>query len=107
MPGFVSFMHRVSGAVLFLARPLMLWWWQQSLMSFDSFTTLKAAFSHWLVKVVLIGLLWSYLHHLCTGIRHLALDMHLGTELAAARTSSWLVLAVSIPLTVVAGALLW
>lgn len=107
LPGVISIMHRVSGAALFLALPLLLWWLQQSLLSFNTFTAFKAMFSQWFVKLVMIGLLWGYLHHLCAGIRHLAMDMHYGTELAAARLSSWLVLGVSLTLTVVAGALLW
>ena len=107
LPGVVSIMHRISGAVLFLALPLLLWWLQQSLMSFNTFTALKAAFSHWFIKLLIIGLLWGYLHHLCAGIRHLVLDLDVGTELSAARMSSKLVLGVSITLTIVIGVLLW
>jgi len=59
------------------------------------------------VKLVLIGLLWGYFHHLLAGIRHLLLDLDLGTDLAPARMSSALVLGVSIALTVLAGAMLW
>ncbi len=56
---------------------------------------------------MVIGSLWAYLHHFCAGIRHLALDLHYGTTLAAARATSWVVLGVSIVLTLVVGALLW
>ena len=107
LPAVVSIMHRVSGAVLFLALPLLLWWLQLSLTSGDTFYALKAMFSHWLVKLVAIGLAWGYLHHLCAGIRHLGLDLDVGTELASARVISKLVLGVSLALTVVAAALLW
>lgn len=100
-------MHRISGAVLFLALPLVLWWLQQSLLSFNTFTAIKATFSNGFIKLVMSGLLWGYLHHLCAGIRHLVLDLDVGTELAIARLSSWLVLGVSLTLTVVAGWLLW
>jgi succinate dehydrogenase / fumarate reductase cytochrome b subunit len=107
LPGVVSIMHRISGAVLFLALPLLLWWLQQSLTSFDAFTALQTMFSHGFVKLVVIGLLWGYLHHLCAGIRHLMLDMDYGAELETARLTSMLVFGVSITLTVVAAALLW
>ncbi len=107
LPGVMSIMHRASGAVLFLALPVLLWWLQQSLSSPDTFTTLQASFSHGLTKLVLIGLLWGYLHHLCAGIRHLMLDLDYGTGLETARLTSMLVFAVSIALTIVAGALLW
>jgi len=107
LPGLISIMHRVSGALLFLALPLLLYGLQQSLTSAESFTTLQTAFSHWGVKLVAIALVWGYLHHLCAGLRHLALDLDIGTELAAARTSSVFVLGISIVLTVVVAALLW
>jgi succinate dehydrogenase / fumarate reductase cytochrome b subunit len=107
LPGLISIMHRVSGAGLFLALPLLLWWLQQSLTSADSFTALEAVFSHWFAKLVVIALVWGYLHHLCAGLRHLALDLDIGTGLGAARLSSMLVLGISMTLTVVVAALLW
>lgn len=107
LPGFVSILHRVSGALLFLALPLLLCGLQQSLTSADSFSTMQSAFSHWAVKLVALGLAWGYLHHLCAGLRHLALDLDIGTELAAARLSSMVVLGVSLVSTAVVAALLW
>jgi len=104
---FVSGMHRISGAVLFLFLPLFLWLLQASLESQESYEAFRAVAANPLMKLVLLGLLWGYLHHLCAGIRHLALDLDLGTELASARTSSVAVLAVSIGLTVAAGVALW
>ena len=107
LPALVSILHRISGAVLFLFIPFLLWLFQLSLESPQSFAQFKAVLSLWAVKLVLIGLMWGYLHHLCAGIRHLALDLHYGTELAAARATSKAVLAASIGLTVVAAAMLW
>src|SRR3990172_12767867 len=103
----VSGMHRISGAVLFLFLPLFLWLWQETLGSRESFETFRSVVSNPLMKIILLGLLWGYLHHLCAGIRHLALDLHLGIELAAARASSVAVLVASIGLTVIAGVALW
>ena len=103
----VSGMHRISGAVLFLFIPLLLWLWQESLASPQSFAAFTAVVAQPLMKIVLFGLLWGYLHHLCAGIRHLALDLDFGTELAAARASSKAVLAVSIGLTLAAAVALW
>ena len=107
VPGLVSILHRVSGAALFLFMPLLLWLWQESVASQQRFDQFKAMASHWAVKLVLIGLAWAYLHHLCAGLRHLALDLHIGAELPAARASSWAVLAVSAGLTAVVGVILW
>jgi succinate dehydrogenase / fumarate reductase, cytochrome b subunit len=107
LPGIISIMHRMSGAVLFFALPLLLYWFQQSLTSAATFGAFKAAFSHRLVKIIVLGLLWGFFHHLCAGLRHLALDMHLGTGLTVARRSSAIVLVAGVLLTLIVAALLW
>ena len=107
VPAFVSIVHRITGAGIFLLIPLLLYLLQLSLESQETFAAFKITFSPWFMKLVLIGLEWAYLHHFCAGIRHLALDLHYGTELATARATSWAVLAISIALTLVFGALIW
>ena len=107
VPGLVSILHRVSGFGLFLLLPLLLWLLQSSLASPESYARYRAAIDHPLLKLVLVGLIWAFLHHLLAGLRFLLLDVHVGTELATARNSSRAVLAVSIPLTLVLGVLLW
>ncbi len=107
LPAVVSIMHRVSGAALFLILPLLLAWWQCSLTSADNFAASQAFVARPLVKIGILLLGWGYLHHLCAGVRHLASDIDLGTELKSARFASWLVLAVSIGLTIVIGACIW
>jgi len=107
VPGIISIMHRISGAVLFLLIPLLLWLFQTSLESAASFAEFRSVVAHPLMKLVLIGLLWGYLHHLLAGLRHLFLDLNLGTELATARLTSMIVLAAGIVLTLVVGVALW
>jgi succinate dehydrogenase / fumarate reductase cytochrome b subunit len=99
-PGMVSILHRVSGALLFFALPLILWLFDLSLMSELSFARLAEVGSHWFVKLVLLVLIWAFLHHLIAGIRYLLLDLHLGVEKSAARTSALAVFWISLPLTV-------
>jgi succinate dehydrogenase / fumarate reductase cytochrome b subunit len=100
-------MHRVSGAALFLFIPLLLALFELSLESPQTFLRFKEVFSHWAFKLLLIGLIWAYLHHLFAGIRHLALDLHYGAELPAARATSWVVLAGAIVLTAVIAVKIW
>lgn len=107
VPGLVSILHRISGAALFLFIPFLLVLFELSLESPESFLRFKTVFSHWAVKLVLIGLIWAYLHHLFAGIRHLALDLHYGTELADARKVSWAVLAAAIVLTAIIAVKIW
>jgi succinate dehydrogenase / fumarate reductase cytochrome b subunit len=107
VPGLISIMHRVSGAALFLFIPLLLALFELSLESPQTFLRFKEVFSHWAFKLLLIGLIWAYLHHLFAGIRHLALDLHYGAELPAARATSWVVLAGAIVLTAVIAVKIW
>jgi len=108
LPGFVSILHRLSGAALFLALPFLLYLFAGSVGSPETFDSIKEVTAHPLVKLILLGLLWSYLHHFCAGIRYLFLDLDKGVDLPAARASAWTVLAVSLPLTLVLGViLLW
>jgi len=97
--GIVSILHRVSGLLMFLLLPLLLWLFDLSLSSertFDRFVQLSQG---WVIRIVLLGLGWALLHHLCAGVRFLLLDLHLGIERVAAARSSLAVLAVSVPLT--------
>jgi succinate dehydrogenase / fumarate reductase cytochrome b subunit len=102
VPALVSIMHRVSGALLFLALPLLLWMFDLSLISEGTFARLGELGSGVLVKLVLLVLIWSFLHHLVAGIRYLVLDLHVGLELQQARRNAVAVYLVSLPLTLVA-----
>jgi succinate dehydrogenase / fumarate reductase cytochrome b subunit len=108
LPGIVSILHRVSGAVLFLVGiPLGLAAIAASLASPEAFAALEAAWAHPFAKLVLIGFIWAYLHHFCAGIRYLLLDLHKGIDLEPARRSSAVVVVVSVALTLIAGIRLW
>jgi succinate dehydrogenase cytochrome b subunit len=98
-PGMVSIMHRISGAALFLALPLLLWLFELSLMSELSFAKLRGVASHWAMKLLLLALAWALLHHLIAGIRYLVLDLHVGLDRPAARQSALAVYWISLPLT--------
>lgn len=106
-PAIVSILHRISGALLFLFLWLFLAGLQQSLASPEAFDRLRALFDHALVKLLLLGLLWAYLHHGFAGIRHLGLDLQLGIRLPGARVSAYVVLALSFGLTAILGVVLW
>lgn len=107
LPGIVSILHRISGAGLFLFLPFLLFLFDRSVSSPESFAAYKSIVGNPLIKLILFGLLWAYLHHFCAGIRFLLLDLHKGLELEAARKSSRIVLVVSIVLTVLIGVKLW
>ncbi|HUW35772.1 MAG TPA: succinate dehydrogenase, cytochrome b556 subunit [Rhodocyclaceae bacterium] len=107
LAGFVSILHRVSGAGLFLMLPLLIYLLQLSLGTPQDLATLATVLHQPLLKLVLLGLLWAFLHHFCMGIRIVLLDLHVGVDLAAARTSALLVQVVSLLATVILGVKLW
>ena len=107
IPAIASILHRVSGAGLFLMLPFLIYLLQLSLESPQSFETFKAVAGHPLAKLVLLGLLWAFLHHFCMGIRILLLDLNMGTDLKPARASAKAVLVISLALTLILGVKLW
>ncbi|GGX82151.1 MULTISPECIES: succinate dehydrogenase, cytochrome b556 subunit [Vogesella] len=107
VPGIVSILHRISGVALFFSLPLLIYLLSGSLSSADAFDSYRAVVAHPLVKLILIGLLWGFLHHAAAGIRFLLLDIHKGLELQTARATAKMVLAVSLSLTAIIGGILW
>lgn len=85
LPGWVSILHRVSGALLFAALPLGVWALSVSLADEAGFQRLVGWLAHPLGRVLLLGLIWAFTHHLLAGLRHLALDVHWGVDLRHAR----------------------
>jgi len=107
LPGFVSILHRVSGAMLFLALPILLWMLQYSLRSIETYTALTDVLAHPLSKILILGLSWAFTHHFCAGLRYLAIDLHWVRDLQSARNSSWAVIGVSLVMTLLIGIQLW
>jgi succinate dehydrogenase / fumarate reductase cytochrome b subunit len=105
--GKVSILHLISGAALFLLLPFMLYLFDQSLASELSFMQFQSFTDHFLVKLICLGLIWSFLHHFCAGIRYLLLDLEIGVEKIPAQKSAILVLVVSLALTALVGAKLF
>ncbi|WP_397474851.1 succinate dehydrogenase, cytochrome b556 subunit [Pusillimonas sp.] len=104
LAGKSSIMHRVSGALLFLALPLIIVpLFAASITSPETFAAMREWVSHPLCKLVLLVLIWGYLHHFCAGIRYLLFDVHIGTEKASMQKSAGLVFGVSLALTLVFG----
>ena len=108
LPGWISILHRISGALLFaVGIPVLLWAVQRSLASPETFARWQATMAHPLAKLVVLGLAWAYLHHLLAGLRHLMLDLHVGVDLPSARRSAAVVFVLSLLLTLIVAVRLW
>ncbi len=113
--GIVSILHRVSGAIMFLLMPFILWMFDASISSEISFAKFKAAFNIGMLglpgilwKLVALALIWAYLHHFIAGLRHLWMDTHhAAVSKEFGKTSALVTLVLSVALTLVLGAKLF
>ena len=107
--GWVSILHRISGALMFLLLPFIVWMFDASVTSQTSYDRFTAAFAAGigivpggLLKLVVLGLIWAYLHHFIAGLRHVWMDVsHHAVELQPGRRSALFTLAASLLLTLV------
>jgi succinate dehydrogenase / fumarate reductase, cytochrome b subunit len=112
--GIVSILHRISGFILFLLMPFVIWLFDTSVTSEVSYDTFRSAFlagigfvPAWFVKLVVLGLIWSYLHHFVAGVRHLWMDMTHSVSKEQGKSSAVATLVISLVLTVLLGAKLF
>ena len=107
LTGIVSILHRVTVVALFIMLPILLALLNGSLSSGESFERYKMWVDNFLFKLMLLGVLWAFLHHLLAGIRFLLLDAHIGVDLLTARKTARIVLIAEAVATVILGVALW
>lgn len=112
--GIVSILHRISGLLLFLLLPFIIWMFDNSVSTEISFDTFINAFvagigwlPGWFIKLVALGLIWGYLHHFIAGVRHLWMDATHSVSLEQGHNSALVTLVSSIGLTLLLGAKLF
>ncbi|MBL0719603.1 succinate dehydrogenase, cytochrome b556 subunit [Piscinibacter sp. Jin2] len=112
--GIVSILHRISGALMFLLLPFILWMFDKSLSSEVSYEQFTSAFAHgvglypgWFLKLVALALIWAYLHHFVAGVRHLWMDATHSVSKQQSHGSALATLAIGSLLTVALGAKLF
>ncbi|MBS0444063.1 MAG: succinate dehydrogenase, cytochrome b556 subunit [Proteobacteria bacterium] len=110
LAGMVSILHRVSGVLLFLLMPFIIWMFDASVTSEISFDVFRSAFAAgvgfipgWFLKLVALGLIWAYLHHLIAGVRHLWMDATHAVTKEFGQSSAIVTLALSVLLTLALG----
>ena len=111
LAGFVSILHRASGLVMFVLMPFIIWMFDTSISSDISFARFKAAFNSglgfvpgWFIKLVALALIWAFLHHFISGLRHLWMDTHhAAVTKEFGKTSAIVTLALSISVAIVLG----
>ena len=99
--GIASINHRLSGLILFLAIPVSLYLFQLSLSGRAGFTEMLEYISSVWIKIALVLLLWSFVHHLLAGFRFLLIDQNLGISLPIARKTAWFVVLAAVIVTLI------
>ncbi len=113
--GWVSILHRISGVLMFLLMPFIIWMFDTSISSEISFERFTTAFTAGMLglpgfiwKLLALALIWAYLHHFCAGLRHLRMDINHGAvDKRSGAASARIVLVVSLALTAALGAKLF
>ncbi len=106
IPGMVSIAHRISGVLMFLAIPMMTYALHTAVRDEAGFLEIGAIMDNIVIKLMLLILTWSLLHHLLAGIRYLLIDMDIGVDKPSARTSAAMVMAIAVIAALITGAIL-
>ncbi len=87
-----SIAHRVAGVLLFIALPVVALMLDASLRTEAGFVAVRDLLSSpfWIATAAV--LLWALVHHVLAGVRHLLMDVGVGSELVRARASARMVL---------------
>lgn len=101
-----SILHRLSGFMIFLFIPFVLWL-LQSVKTQTGFAELRHYLTYPLIKIFLWVVLSSIIYHFIAGIRHLLMDMHIGESREAGRLSAGIVIGLTVILSVLIGVWLW
>jgi len=107
IPAIASILHRLSGFLLFLIIPLILWGLYLSLDSQQSFDDLRELFTTPWSKFLIWVSLSAFVYHFIAGIRHLLMDIGIGESLKIGKLSAILTIALAAIAIILIGVWLW
>ena len=96
VPGVVSIMHRISGVLMFVAIPLVIYLFELSLRDEAGFAQASDILAHPLSRLILLLLIWALFHHLFAGIRFLLTDFDIGLDKSQSRITAWAVIVLEV-----------
>ncbi len=102
-----SLLHRITGIVLFLAIPFLLWGLSKTLASESQYNSLTLFLDTTLGLLTVWVILVSLSYHVLAGIRHLFMDLGIGESFATAKRTSWLVISLAGLAAILWGVWLW
>lgn len=103
----ISISHRITGVLLFVALPGLIWILQQSLASQDSWVKLNQLLTNFSVKFGLWIIIVAFSLHIFAGVRHLIMDLHMADSLCASRKTAWFTVILTIIMAILSAYWLW
>ena len=103
----VSILHRISGMVMFLLLPIMIYVLEQSLRNAGTYANLQVCLARPVSKLMLWAFATALVYHLLAGIRHLLMDIGYGEHLEAGRRSAVAVIILAAVSTILLGIWIW
>lgn len=107
LPAILSITHRITGILIFLGLPILLWLMERSLASPEAFADLKDTLTNPIVRLIVWALLAFVVFHLVAGIRHILMDMGIGESLEGGRRGAKIVFVISAILIIFVGGWVW
>ena len=107
LAAYTSILHRISGVIIFVGVAILLWLFDLSLSTEESFNSIREIMVSPLVKFIVWGILSALAYHLVAGVKHLLMDMGIGESKEAAPLGAKITIVVSAVLIIALGVWLW
>ena len=91
-----SILHRLSGVIVFLLVPVLLWLLDKSLSSPEGFAQVQAIFGGFIVRFIVWVFVAGLLFHFIMGIKHLFADLGFAEELQSGRIAATIALILAV-----------
>lgn len=96
-----SFLNRLTGIACSLGLIPLVYWLMALANGPKAYERAAVVLSGPLFKLIYVGLAFSFSYHLAAGIRHLVWDTGRGMEKRQSQSSAYLIIALSVVLTVI------
>ncbi len=103
----VSILHRISGVLLFIGVPILIYFLSCALKSEEGFVYAQQQLSHPMIKFIVWGIWAAFTYHLLAGVRHIIMDFGVAESKKSGCYTSYLILSLTIFFVVIEALWLW
>lgn len=98
-----SILHRVSGVLIFLGLPFLLWLFAQVMSGEAAFQAMQSLMSSLGMRFLMWVILSAVGYHLLAGLRHLLMDFGFWINQGSAKLTAWILLLLELGVVVGSG----